>query len=50
MLDTDFCHWKETDYYAKARATIDPKLTLDYEDAAREYAYRVRLIGPKEYM
>jgi hypothetical protein len=50
MLDAGFCRRKEAEYYAKSRATTDPKLTSAYEAAAREYAYRVRLIGSKKTM
>lgn len=44
MNDPQFCRGKEADYYAKAKAETNPRLKSAYEAAAREYAYRVRII------
>jgi hypothetical protein len=44
MNDPQFCRGKEADYYAKAKAETNPRLKSAYEAAAREYAYRARLM------
>ena len=48
MQNPDFCHGKELDYYAKAKAATDPNLKSAYEATAREFAYRVRLISSEK--
>jgi hypothetical protein len=48
MQSADFCRGKEVDYYAKAKAASSPSLRSAYEATAREYAYRVRLIGSEK--
>lgn len=45
MFDPNFCLGKEAEYLAKAKITADPGLKSAYEATAREYAYRVRVIG-----
>lgn len=47
MQNQDFCHGKEVDYYAKAKATTDPKLKSAYEATAREFDYW-RIIGSEK--
>ena len=44
MNDADFCRQKEAEYSAKARATKNLVVKSAYDSAAREYAYRARLI------
>jgi hypothetical protein len=44
MLDINFCLQKEAEYYAKARAVPDPKIKSTYEAAAREFAYRAKML------
>jgi hypothetical protein len=48
MLDPDHCRRKEEEYYAKVKAATDPKLKSAYHATAREYAYRVKLLGTKK--
>ena len=48
MQNADFCYGKEVDYYAKAKATPNLALRSAYEATAREFAYRVRLIGSEK--
>jgi hypothetical protein len=48
MEDIGFCQAKEAEYAAKARATNDRAVKSAYEAAAREFAYRVKLIGSKK--
>lgn len=45
MLDRDYCLRKEAEYRANARVATDPKIKLAYEAAAREFAYRARLLS-----
>jgi hypothetical protein len=47
MNDAGYCLAKEEEYAAKARATNDRALKSAYESAAREYSYRLTLIGSK---
>jgi hypothetical protein len=47
MEDASFCLAKEAEYAAKARATNNRAIRSAYEAAAREFAYRVKLIGSK---
>jgi hypothetical protein len=44
MEDIEFCQAKEAEYAAKARATNDRAVKSAYEAAAREFAYRVKLM------
>jgi hypothetical protein len=48
MDDPGFCRAKEVEYAAKARAATDKALKSAYEAAAREYSYRLILIGSKK--
>lgn len=48
MEDVGFCSAKEEEYAAKARATNNRAVKSAYEAAAREFAYRVKLIGSKK--
>jgi hypothetical protein len=48
MLDINHCLQKEAEYYAKARATTDPKLKGAYEATAREFAFRVQQFRSKK--
>jgi hypothetical protein len=47
IFDIDFCHRKEAEYYAKARAATDPGIKSAYEAAAREYAFRAKQLREK---
>ncbi len=48
MEDAAFCLAKEEEYAAKARGTNNRAVKSAYEAAAREFAYRVKLIGSKK--
>lgn len=48
MNDPGYCLAKEAEYAAKARATNDRALKSAYEAAAREYAFRLLLVGSKK--
>jgi hypothetical protein len=48
MQDEDYCRQKEAEYAAKARATNNRAKKCSYEAAAREYSYRLILIGSKK--
>jgi hypothetical protein len=45
MLDRNYCLRKEAEFRANARVATDPKIKLAYEAAAREFAYRARLLS-----
>ncbi len=47
MFDLAFCRGKQAEYAAKAKTATNPSLKLAYEATAREYAYRLTLIGGK---
>ncbi len=47
MNNAGYCLGKEAEYAAKARTTNDRALKSAYELAAREYSYRLILIGSK---
>lgn len=50
MFDPNFCREKEAEYSAKAKSTTNPSLKSAYEATAREYAYRLMVIGAKGAM
>lgn len=47
MFDANFCRGKEAEYSAKAKSTTNPSLKSAYEATAREYAYRLMVLGAK---
>lgn len=50
MFDANFCRGKEAEYTAKAKSTTNPSLKSAYEAKAREYAYRLMVMGAKGAM